>query len=317
MAGPIKTLFISNGRPGAAQWFDRTFAAPSAPLEASWVSIDPEGRVIAHVAALPLRLLHGADELTGAVLCNLISDQERSTFFPILAVVKRAVSDLRAEGAEFILTNPSNAGAVAVMKTAGLRQVATHSRYLCPLGDERRPLDALIGIYLRVHRLLASRLLADPVSPLVAAEWTVEHSATGATVTARRTPRQYAMRFDGFGGGDDLGFILRDSRGEEVGAALVRLDRSDASAGLLTLRCTRSEHVQAAVSALSLALRARGARRLNALAIVGSRFARGLVRGGFVPRPETCVIVGIGFTDAARAAVEAVRDSDIERVDLD
>jgi hypothetical protein len=71
------------------------------------------------------------------------------------------------------------------------------------------------------------------------------------------------------------------------------------------------------VAALGLALRARGMRRLSALAVQGSSFSRGLVRGGAIARNEPWAIAGLGFTDAGRDAMAALNDSDLERMDLD
>ncbi len=317
VADPIKSLFIANDNPGAALWFGRTFG-PATPRGASaWISTEKEGRIVAHVAVLPMRVLHEGRELSGAVFCNLMADKEHRTFYPILAVVKRAVKDLRSAGLDFLMTNPSNPGAVAVMKGAGVTLVATHNRFVCPLGDPRLGVDLLAWAHLQARRLTAPRVKVRQVPPAVAAEWTVRNVARVATVTALRSPEQYAQRHHGFGSPDDLGFILRDSRGREVGAAIVRLDRAEASAGLITLRCSAASLIPGSVVALGLALRAHGVRRLSALAVEGSSFARGLLRGGAIARNEPWAIVGVGFTVPGRAAMAAIRDSDIERVDLD
>lgn len=317
MAERITRLFISNGNPGAAIWFDRTLVRSPRPDAACWISTDDEDRVIAHIAALPTRLVHDGRELRGAILCNLMADRAHRTFFPILAVVKRAVRDLREEGAELIMTNPGNAGAVAVMKAAGLKQVAIHSRFLGLLGDRRRVVDLVIGMTLGGRRLLCAPPRARSVDPVVAAEWTVRNLSRISPVTARRAPGQYAQRYEAFGSAGDEGFIFTDSRGAEIGAAIVRCEPGHDDAALITLRSVSAASIPGIAAALGSALRSHGVRRLNALAVVGSSYARGLLRGGFIARDEPWAIAGVGFTDAAKAALAAMGDSDLERVDFD
>ena len=317
MAEPIKELFRSNGNPGAALWFDRSFSRPAEPWSASWISTDPEDRVVAHVAALPMRIVHEGRELTGAIFCNLMADEAHRTFFPILSVVKHAVKDLQADGVEFVMTNPSNGGAVAVMKAAGVKQVATHSRFLYLLGHRRSVVDLALGLHLRTRALLAPQMRIAHVDAAVAAAWTVRSLALTASVTARRAPRQYEMRYEAFGGPSYLGFVISDPRGDELGAAIVRREPGSVSAGLVTLRCAAAAHLIGAAATLGASLREIGVHRLDALAVVGSTLARSLGRVGFIARNEPWSIVGLGFTDAARAALAAMGDSDLERVDLD
>ena len=151
----------------------------------------------------------------------------------------------------------------------------------------------------------------------VAADWTVRHLTQTTAVTARRKTEQYAMRYDAFGGPDDLGFMFTDAREGEIGAAIVRRDTGVCTAGLVTLRCAAAARLPGAAAALGASLHSLGVHRLNALAVVGSTFARSLTRAGFIARNEPWAIVGLGFTDTARAALAAMGDSDLERVDLD
>jgi hypothetical protein len=317
IADGVRALFLANESPGAATWFDRTFLGSSPLQGSSWVSCDPNGKVLAHITAIESRLVHAGRELRGAVLCNLMADQAHRTFFPILAVVKRAVHDLRNDGLDFAMTTSSNPGAVAVVKAAGVRQVATHQRFMLPLGDSRFPVDLLAGLHLLARRSLTRRAVARRVDAAVAAEWLLQVDATIAAVSAKRAAGQFEQRHEAFGGPHDRGYLLLDRRGTEVGAAVIQTAPTDATALVISLRCRSADALPGSVLAIGAALRADGLRRLSLLAVEGSAVARGFVRGGCLQRHEPCVIAGIGFTDAGRAAMAAVGDSDLERMDFD
>lgn len=313
----IRALFLTNDSPGAAKWFDRTFLGPLPVEGSSWIVGEPEGNLHAHVAMVPSRLFHAGRELRGAVLCNLMADKERRTFFPALAVMKGAMKDLRAEGIDYVISNPSNAGAVAIAKGAGLRPIGNHSQYILPLGDKRRLLDVGFALYLAVRRLMVWRRFAiRRVEPAVVVCWTLDHPGDMASVAARREAWQYAQRHESFGGADDHGYMITDQTGTEVAGAVVRVIRAEHRANVITLRSRTAAQLPAAVLALGSALRAEGYWRLSLLAVAGSVFARGLRRGGCFVVPGWTV-VGVGFTDAGIAAVAALGDSDLERMDLD
>jgi hypothetical protein len=124
------------------------------------------------------------------------------------------------------------------------------------------------------------------------------------------------MREQDFGGARDHGYVAYDRTGAEVGAALVRVE-DPRHAHVVTIRATGSREAGALAAALGSAARDAGVHRLAASAVLGSPFARALQHAGFVARHEPWTIVGRGFTDAGRAAVQAVESSDLEHVDLD
>lgn len=314
----IKALFLANERPEFSAWFDRAYPVVVRLGTTSWISVDGDGRqkVLAHLAALPLRLDHAGREVEGWLFSNLMADKEHRSFFPTVALARRAVADLKADGAAFIATNPINAGAMAVMRAAGLAQVGAHDRFVYLLGDRRWLADTAMVAHLGGRRAMNRRVQAESVSASVAAEWTLRHDTRLAAVAPRRLDDLYAMRMRNFGAPSDLGFIVRDGRGAEVAAALVHGD-SEGHADLITLRCADAAALAGAAVAIARAMRALRFRRLHASAVAGSPFARALTRGGFLRRHDPCPIFGLGFTDAGRAVVQALGTSDLERVDLD
>lgn len=313
----IRALFIANDSPGAAKWFDRTFRGSLPIAGSSWIVGGPEGALHAHVAMVPSRLFHDGRELRGAVLCNLMADRERRTFFPALAVMRSAMKDLRADGIDYVISNPSNAGAVAVAKAAGLKPIANHAQYILPLGGRRRLLNVAFALHLAARRLVArKRLVARRVDPGAVVRWTLDHPVAISPVAARREEWQYTQRHESFGGADDQGYMITDQAGAEVAGAVVRVVGAEHRANVITLRSRTIAQLPAAVLALGVALRAEGHWRLNLLAVEGSGIALGLQSVGCFAKPGV-TIAGAGFTDAGMAAMAALGDSDLERMDLD
>lgn len=312
----IKALFIANERPEFPAWFDRAYPVAVRLGTTSWIAVDDAGRVRIHLAALPLRLDYRGSDVQGWLLSNLMADKDHRSFFPTVALARRVVADLKADGAAFITTDPINAGAMAVLRAAGLAQVGAHDRYVYLLGDRRWVVDTAMSVHLAARDAISPHAWAESVPPTVAAEWTQRHDTRLAAVAPRRLDGLYAMRITNFGAAVDLGFVVRDEGGAELGAAIVH-GGTDGHADVVTLRCSTQAAAASSAVAIARATRALHYRRLHASAVVGSPYARALTRGGFVRRNEPCAIVGVGFTDAGRAAVQALGTSDLEHVDFD
>jgi hypothetical protein len=314
----LKRLFLENERPEFPEWFDRAYPLAVREGAASWVSTETDGRVIAHVAGFPATISVQGRDVRGALLCNLMADSAHRTFFPVVAAVKRAVRELRQDGAEFVYTNPINPGSVSVMRAAGLKKVGTQNRFLLPLGDRRSPGGLLMSarFWALSRRLRAVEAVPAEIEEVV--EWTVRERCEVSRVTVRRSRDVYFMRLGELRTDAYWGYVLRDSTERDVGAALVaRPSAESGEARVITLRCRTLDRVAACVAAVGIALRRVGVRRANTTALEGTPFARALVQGGFVQRNEPWTIVAAGFSEVGRLVAEGLASSDLEKIDVD
>lgn len=313
----LKALFRAHQRPEFPDWYDRSYPIAVAEGAASWVLMEEGGKVVGHVAGFTADLAVEGRVSHGALLANLMVDQAHRTFFPAAAMIKKAVKDLRADGAEFIYTNPNNPGAVATMRAGGLREVAWLNRFLFMTGHTNPVVTLGLRAMHAGRRLILPSITAEATPPAEAVRWTVEESRGVSAVTARRRASVYLMREGPFDPALDLGFRLVDGSGAQVGAALVRLAPPPEDSRVVTLRCRTELQCSAAIAAIGAVLRRRGVRRMNASALMNTGFARALVRGGCFERREPWSIAAIGFSDLGTAAVAGIGQSDLEKIDLD
>ena len=313
----LKTLFVTNDRPEFPEWFDRAYPLAVRDGASSWVSLDGNERVVAHVAGFWATISVRGRDVRGALLCNLMADQAHRTFFPVVTSVKRAVRDLRENGAEFIYTNPINPGSVAVMRAAGLKEIGAMNRFLLPLSHRRSLFAFLMATRLWAVRHRVNGLDAKPVQVGEAVDWTVRERCEVSPVTTRRSRDVYFMRLGELTQQGYRGYLLRDRANRDVGAAIVRLSEAPTPAKLITLRCRALDHVAASCPALGVALRGDKQVGLNATALEGTPFASALVRGGFIQRNEPWTIVAAGYSDLGRSVAEGLASSDLEKIDVD
>lgn len=314
----IKRLFLGHERPEFPGWFERAYPVAVRDGATSFVSLDESGQVVIHMAAFRASFWLGEGRVDGALLCNLMAHRDHRGFFPVVAVIKRAVRDLRADGAEFIYTNPINKGSVAVMKAGGLPQIGSQNRFLLPLGHRRMLVDLALAARLGARRFLWPRLTAHEVPAAQAAEWTVRTRTRVSRVTSARHPQLYFMRLGPLEGERFIGIRLTDAVDGEVGAALAHRESDDPTEwDLVTLRCLRIEHVPGAVAAVGQLMRRHGARRLSLSALQSTPYAAALVRGGSIQRHEPWAIVGAGYTDAGKSVIAGMAESDLEKIDVD
>lgn len=316
-ADDIKRLFLDNERPEFPQWFDRAYPIAIEKLGCtSWVTVDANDRVICHMSAFHSWFWVEDRVVQGTLLCNLMTDKDSRSFFPTVATIKRAVKDLRADGTNFIYTNPINKGSIAVMKAGGLKWVGDENRYLMPTGDERPVLDLGASLVLHVRRLTQPRLSLEEATPDDVVTWTTSQRCGVSDVSCKRYPEVYFMRYDHLDGGDTFGRFFLDSEGNRVGATMYRKGK-ERNATLITLRCLDAAHVGPAASALGLALRSEGIIRINTTALEDTDFSEGLRRGGFIQRKEPWTIAATAFTPEGEAVVAGLGDSDLEHIDVD
>ena len=317
-ADQIKRLFLEHERPEFPEWFDRAYPLAMRAGGSTWVSLDGNDRVVAHMSTFRAAFWLGDEVVHGALLCNLMVDKAHRTFFPVVALFKQVVKDLRSDGAEFIYSNPINAGAIAVVRAAGLAKVGDHYRYLLPVGHRRLFLHAATGAYLACRRLLNRGYSAKRVPTQEAADWTIGVHTRISSVTAKRYPELYFMRYGNQDGPDTIGFAVYGPDGRQVGASVMRVNlEGDGNGDVITLRCLAMEHVPGIAAALGSAARHAGVRRVNLTVLAGTPYAAALVRGGFIQRTEPWSVVGVGCTDRGRAVIAGLAFSDLEKIDVD
>lgn len=315
MGEQIKTLFMTNERPDFPGWFDRAYPMAVKEGAASWVLVDPDNRVLAHVGGFHARLSVEGQVVRGGLLVNLMADKDHRTFFPVVSVIKRAVKDMKDDGAAFIYTNPINPGAIATMRAAGLNQIGDSNRFLLPIGHANPVIDLGLAAVAWGRRRWLPAVIATSIDLPDAVRQTTELISGVSPVTPKRLASLYPIRQEGFGSGEDIGIGLSDRAGSSVGTAIVRT--SATGAWLTTLRCARLEGVAGSVAAIGALLGGRGVRRLECRVLMNTAFTRELMRGGFLQRNEPWAVVSAGYSDLGRTAAAGLAASDLEAIDLD
>src|SRR2546428_3564394 len=134
-AAEIKQLFLAHGRPEFPAFLERAYAAAVQAGAKSWLGRDPNGRLVMHMACFLHRFKFGAREVVGGHLVNGMVAQAYRTFFPVLALVRRAVEDAKALGTIDFLYSDSNEGGRAVLRAPGFAAVGTLRRFVLPVAD--------------------------------------------------------------------------------------------------------------------------------------------------------------------------------------
>lgn len=321
-ADEIKRLFVDHERPEFPAFFERGYPDAVAAGTRSWVGRDGEGRIRAHIAWFSHRFAFGGQILPGALLGNLMVASEYRRFWPALALVRRAVRDLRQSGGlDFIYADPNEA-AKPVLTTAGLRDVGALRRYVLPLGDTR----AVTSLGLRVYGVLARlrvgraplRVTDRPAAEALDADGPAP-SGDPRALRPIRTPELYLRRLADYPSADDRWWAFRaaGSPGDLIARALVRGPDAHGLAVLCAWQCEPLSQLRFVLSALAARLRARGARRLEGWVMGGSPAAAEFRRAGFFPREEQIPVLAAGWTAPGTAAVAAAGEWRVLPLDLD
>ncbi|HEY6808348.1 MAG TPA: GNAT family N-acetyltransferase [Gemmatimonadales bacterium] len=321
-AAEIKRLFVAHERPEFPAFFDRGYPDAVAAGTRSWVGRDGDGRIRAHIAWFSHRFTCDGQVLHGALLGNLMVAPEYRRFWPALALVRRAIRDLRNDGGvDFIYADPNDA-AKPVLLAAGLREAGALRRHVLPLGDR----GAVTSLGLRAYGLLARLRLGR--SPLRVTERAAADALDADGPPPRgdsralrpiRTPQLYRRRLADFPGDADKwwSFHARGAAGEPVARVLVRGPDARGIVTLSAWHCEPLAQLRFVLSALAGRLQARGVRRLEGWVMGGSPAARELRRAGFFPREERIPVLATACTGPGTAAVAAARDWRILPLDLD
>ena len=316
----IKELFVTHERPEFPDYFERAYPDAVADGGTSWIGWDQHGRLCAHIAQFPREFSFNARRVQGALLANLMVASEYRTFWPALALARRAVKDLKEAGtADFIYADP-NDRARPVLLAAGFREIGVLRRFVLPLTDGRRPINLALRLY---HLLRWFR-----TTPLVGIERRASEMAETADATptgdvrALRPVRRaslYRGRLAGYPGAGDCWYTFH-RRGRDttpVGEALVRGMDRDGVALVCVVQCEPLKVLRSLLATLAHSLTRAGARRLEIWIMEGSHAATAARRAGFIPRPESVPVLAQPLTVLGAEAMAAGREWQILAVDLD
>ncbi len=321
-AEEIKRLFLAHDRPEFPAFFDRAYADAVAAGTRSWIGRDSAGRIRAHIAWFPRWVAFDGKVLRAALLGNLMVATPYRRFWPALALVRRAVRDLRQSGSlDFVYADP-NETATPVLTTAGLRGVGSLQRFVLPLTDRRSAVAIGIRIYHLLGRLqagtttltMSERLASDDPEPT-----DLQPRDDPRSLRPIRTASLYRARLGEYPDSRDrwYTFHLADAAATEVGRALVRGPDHRGFAVICALQWEPTSALPAILIALSRRLRESGATRLEVSLMAASSAARALRRAGFLPRADRLPVLAVAFTERGTDAVLSASEWRILPVDLD
>jgi hypothetical protein len=319
-ADEIKQLFLAHERPEFPAFFDRAYPEAVAEGAQSWVGRDESGRICAYVAQFPRQFSFADQGVRGSLLGNLMVATAYRTFFPGVALLRRAVTDLRDAGAADLVYGDPNELARPVVEAAGLRYVGSLRRFVLPLTDWRPGVGLAVRMYRHVKRLQAGAipLLVTEQGLAEAAEAIV---AVGDARSLRpiRPESIYRGRLAGYAAPGDRWYVCRQrgATGGPVGRALTRGPDARGVVTLCVWECEPLSLLSSLLMALGDQLRGRGGERLEAWVMGASRAEGEFRRAGFLPREEQVPVVARAFTPLGAEVVGAVPEWRVLPVDLD
>jgi hypothetical protein len=324
-AAEIKGLFLAHDRPEFPDFFDRTYPAAVNRGATTWLGRDENGHLIMFGACFPRRFKFGHREVLAGLMANLMVARAYRSFFPALALVKRAVQDLAARGdVDFVYTDP-NEPARLLLQAGRFAPVGTLRRHVLPVADDRGLVDLgirLLHVFVRAADRTASGVLAVP------------HPAKGFTVESVEAPHPrsrrltayhdlalYVSRMPGYPSDLDWWFTVRRpgtaTSSSQDAALLIRGPDASGWASLRAVRWAPDLGLASVLPSLVAELRRRGCRRLQVGTVAESEFGRGLRRAGFLPRADAVPILAAALSPAGRECVRSVTQWEITDLDCD
>jgi hypothetical protein len=315
----LKRFMVANGYVTFPDFFDRGYPSAVRDGAATWVALDDERKVRLSITCFPHTMALGERRLLVGMLGNLMADEGVRTFFPAVALVRRLLADVRAEGRLDLVCTDGTAQAAAIFKGAGMRVAGHLERFVFPVRERRLHVDAAIRAYQVWRRIRGPRLA--PIAAHVAAEFDAAPFDAPIGISHRLRPHHSfdvcRRRLPGYPGTNDHWFTF--PCGERYGSttALVRWPDEDGLAVLHAIRRPSGAVLTPIVNALVRALRKRGAQRLQVCTLRESVFARELIEAGFIPRGDPMPILVHPLSLAGENAVRAVADWEITSFDME
>jgi hypothetical protein len=307
----IKALFVRNARPSFAPFFDRAYPTAYAGGGSSWLAHDADGGLVGHFAAFPRRFRTVSGAVRGALLMDLLFDAPHRNFWSAVALVRRAITDLRSgpDAYDFAYTDPTPP-AEPVLRAVGFRVAGRFHRFVAPLHP----------LYRWLHELRAQShaLPHGPTGERRGWDWEsrvtrlLEREGFWAAFRAERSVTLYRTRLGGeeiadwewlslaagpprAGQTDDTALLLVSQRPGKQTATLVDLLWDGARATL-----------DAVLLGAMAAVRDAGFTRLSVVTLGSSPLARALGRTGYVSRGDELPLLTLRLKN--NTAVPPVED---------
>lgn len=279
-ATEIKALFLRNDRPAFPDFFERVYRTLAAEGGASWIATDEQGDVVMHIALFPRSFRGNSGTYRVGLIGDLMADVPYRDFWSPLKLFRRAIADIKREGAfDFLYSDPSP-NSVALAKAVGFVSLGELRRYVAPVNP----------LYLA---FCGARARATRTRARCERELDAEGSATlgdlaGAHLQATRSPDFYRARTGGELAPTPRYVTVRPhDAADERPAAVGMLAAHDGAetAALVDLQWDAERlGVESALHAVARAARAQGFRKLSCATLGGSRFAESLSSYGFIAR---------------------------------
>jgi hypothetical protein len=320
-ADELKRLFLAHDTPAFPECFDRAYPSVVRSGGKSWIGIDSEGHVVAHIARFPRRFALGKYTVAAGLLVDLMVAKSHRTFRPALALVRQMAANSKADADVDFLYGAPNAQAKGLFESTGFSTVGNLDRFVFPLADRRWYSDVFVQAYQRIVRIRNWSRAAE----------VVEHAAHGFDASAFERPagetpflrpfrpqELYRQCLADYPSNADYWFTfhLRRNASSPCAAVLVR-GRSDRVATLMSLRREPSVPLSVIVPALAAALRRSGYRRLWVVTLSQTPLARQLMRVGFIPRHENRSVVACALTDLGTDTLGSAASWEITDLDCD
>jgi len=276
-AADIIALFDRVGHPEFPAVFDRIYRAREFTGLRSWIARRDQD-VVHHISVSPHAFSGGDRSLVGGLLGDLMADPRERNFWGPVRLVRRMVSDVRAnESPDFLLTSHVPAAEI-VFRAAGFTHFADLKRHVLPLflpyvalrhlqhGEPRCQVSAV-----PFGQEPAETVIRDLRSP------GCFRPAAERSYFATRMPRNYYPAGSWLVAGSleapDAAVLTSPKSPRELDIADV-LWRDDAPSLAALLSSTARWAVR------------HGYRRLTLTTLEGSRLADAAGRAGFIPRPD-------------------------------
>lgn len=319
--GPdVKSLFTSHGDSRFADWFDRAYPLAVHRGATAWTGRSAEGTLKMYIARFDREFRLAGEVVRAGNLNNMFVAQDARTFFPALALVRRAIRDTRSEGKIDFLYGTPNARFAPISCAGGLQQVGVMARLVLPLGDKSAIKNALLNV------LHLSRYATASTSRVSLEEYSgLEYHACGESLQVRSTssldpvrPQEmYCYRLDGYPS-DTYRWhkYYRRGDGTPIATFLIELPRSPVA----TIRAHQifdHDQIRSVIIDLASRLRRLGYLRLQATALTSSPLYRSLRRSGFFHRSIDRELHAIAITERGKEAVAVLGASEVEPIDCD
>ena len=320
-AEELKRLFVANDVPAFPEFFDRVYPSLARAGGRSWIGVDADGRIAAHIARFPRQFDLGGQTVVGGLLVDLLVDKSQRTFLPALTLVRQMAASCKdAADVDFVYGSP-NAQASVLFKSAGFSTLGTLDRFVLPLGGRRWYSDLGVQAYRAVlYVQVAGRLARMVEHPAQAFDASAFERPLGEAPFMRpfRHSDLYRQRMADYPSGLDYWFTFRPpgSSSPPSAAILVR-GLPDQGAMVVSLSREPSVPLTRIIPPLASALRRHGYRRLWVITMSQTALALDLMHAGFMRRHENRPVIARALTPLGAEALKTAASWEITDLDCD